>query len=63
MDSILSNEDLIWYSMFTDMTIGMMALEALLPRREQKLGRSECWASNQGIVVTDTIVTRLLTLF
>lgn len=60
MESILSNEGLIRLSVFAGVLIGMMVLEALLPRRRRQLGRDVRWTSNLGIVVVDTIVARLL---
>ena len=60
MESILSNESLIRLSVFVGVLIGMMVLEALLPRRGRELGRGVRWTSNLGIVVVDTLVARLL---
>ena len=60
MESILSNEGLIRLSVFIGILVGMMVLEAMLPRRKRELGRGVRWTSNLGIVVIDTIVARLL---
>lgn len=60
MDSILSNEGLIRLGVFAGVLVGMMLLEAIMPRRPRELGRGERWTSNLGIVVVDTIVARLL---
>lgn len=60
MENILSNEGLIRLSVFGAVLIGMMALEAALPRRDRKIARHVRWTSNLGIVVVDTLVARLL---
>lgn len=60
MESILSNEGLIRLSVFVGVLVGMMLLEALLPRRKRELGRGVRWTSNLGIVVIDTVIARLL---
>ncbi|MBO6521665.1 MAG: sterol desaturase family protein [Rhodospirillales bacterium] len=60
MDHILSNEGTIRIAAFAGTLLAMMALEALLPRRNRVLGRAERWPANLGVVVVDTIVARLL---
>lgn len=60
MEIVLSNEGLIRLSVFAGVLIGMMVLEALMPRRGRELGRNVRWTSNLGIVVIDTVVARLL---
>jgi sterol desaturase/sphingolipid hydroxylase (fatty acid hydroxylase superfamily) len=60
MNQLVSHEGIIRIGVFAGVLLAMMALEALLPRRKQTLGRGERWPANLGIVVVDTVLARLL---
>lgn len=60
MHQVMSHEGAIRIGVFAAVLLAMMLLEALLPRRQRALGRSQRWPANLGIVVVDTLIARLL---
>src|SRR5215217_2432870 len=57
---ILSAEPLIRMGAFAGVFALVALWEAFAPRRPQAIGRLTRWPNNLGVVVTDTVVLRLL---
>jgi sterol desaturase/sphingolipid hydroxylase (fatty acid hydroxylase superfamily) len=60
MSAILSNEPFIRLLAFSGILAAMVIWEFVAPRRRQKVGRSERWPSNFGVVILDTLLVRLV---
>ncbi len=60
MEQLLTNEGMIRIGVFGGVLVAMMAIEALVPRRERTLGRGERWPANLLIVAVDTVLARIL---
>jgi sterol desaturase/sphingolipid hydroxylase (fatty acid hydroxylase superfamily) len=57
---LVVNESLVRLSAFALVFGGLALWELLAPRRTQILGRAPRWPSNIGVVIVDTMLTRLI---
>lgn len=60
MNEILGHERLIRLGFFSGILVIMALWELVAPRRRQTIGRWRRWPGNLGVVVVDTLLSRIL---